>query len=268
VIHHEETIAAFTDVTRDDPEALGLVAVGSVARGNERPDSDVDVYVVVTEDRFERAREQNQLSYVDTASATYEGGYVDVKLVSPRWVRAVGTHADEPTRASLLGARVVWSSLPGLEEAIRDATADADESVWNDRLSTAVARMRLHGGYFLTQGVQLADPLLAHAAAAEFVRAAGQALLAHAHVLYAGPKYLRSALNSLPHMPDTLISGLERLVREPDPQHALDIMIAVESLVAAPLTPEATLGRFVADNELAWLWSAPWTEERPDPVDS
>jgi hypothetical protein len=268
VIHHEETIANFSEATRSDPDTVGLVVVGSVARGLERPDSDVDVYVVVTEDRFERARDQHQLSYVDTASATYEGGYVDVKLVSRRWVRSVGAHADEPTRASLQGARVVWASLPGLQDAIRDAAADSDEAVWNDRLSTAVARMRLYGGYFLTQGVQLADPLLTHASAADFVSAAGRALLAHAHVLFAGPKYLRSAVNSLAHVPHTLIPACEQLLSEPDPQRALEIMTTVETIVRAPLTPESTLGRFVADNELAWLWSTPSDDEQRDPVSS
>jgi hypothetical protein len=116
--------------------------------------------------------------------------------------------------------------------------------------------MRLQCAYFLAQGVALDDPFLTHAAAAEFVRAAGQALLAHAHVLYAGPKYLRATVNALPETPAGLISSFDDLLRAPDPERAREIMVTVEQIVQAPLTPEATLGRFVADNELAWLWGA------------
>ena len=44
--HHEQTIDAFTASQALRPEVLGVVVIGSVARGDERPDSDVDVYLV------------------------------------------------------------------------------------------------------------------------------------------------------------------------------------------------------------------------------
>ena len=48
--HHEDTIAAYAAQVIDQPDTLALIVVGSVARGTERATSDVDVYLVVTDD--------------------------------------------------------------------------------------------------------------------------------------------------------------------------------------------------------------------------
>ena len=53
--HHEQTIDAFTASQALRPEVLGVVMIGSVARGQERPDSDVDVYLVITDEAYEAA---------------------------------------------------------------------------------------------------------------------------------------------------------------------------------------------------------------------
>ena len=98
--HHDDTLAAFVaqESARDD--AVAVVVAGSVARGTPRPDSDVDVYLVVTEERFRTAWDTGLVSYVDSAVATYEGGYVDIKLATLDYLRRAVEGADDPTRAS------------------------------------------------------------------------------------------------------------------------------------------------------------------------
>ena len=88
--HHEQTIAGFTDYRAALPDTVGVVVVGSVARGDERSDSDVDVYLVVTDDAYAAADEAGAIAYVSHAGVTYDGGYVDVKLGLPRIPRGGG----------------------------------------------------------------------------------------------------------------------------------------------------------------------------------
>jgi predicted nucleotidyltransferase len=107
VRHHEDTIAAYAAQVIDQPDTLALILVGSVARGTERATSDVDVYLVVTDDAFAAAQSARRVAYIDTEAATYDC-YVDVKLVSPRYLERAVAHADDPTRASFLGARTVF----------------------------------------------------------------------------------------------------------------------------------------------------------------
>ena len=96
--HHELTIAAFTASQAVRPEVLGVVMVGSVARGEERPDSDVDVYLVVTDEAYAAAERSGQVAFVSHIGVNYEGGYVDVKLASPSYLAAAADHGDDPTR--------------------------------------------------------------------------------------------------------------------------------------------------------------------------
>jgi len=79
VQHHDDTLAAFVaqESARDD--AVAVVVAGSVARGTPRPDSDVDVYLVVTEERFGTAWDVEPLS----DSITALGGLRERSL-SPR----------------------------------------------------------------------------------------------------------------------------------------------------------------------------------------
>ncbi|TXN29427.1 hypothetical protein [Lacisediminihabitans profunda] len=39
------------------------------------------------------------------------GGYLDIKVVSERYLDEAAEHAEHPTRASLDGARIVWSRV-------------------------------------------------------------------------------------------------------------------------------------------------------------
>ena len=62
--HHEETIE---NSPRSQPlgrTRSGVVVVGSVARGDERPDSDVDVYLVLTDDAYAAAARAGRIAYV------------------------------------------------------------------------------------------------------------------------------------------------------------------------------------------------------------
>src|ERR687898_2023470 len=67
----ERALAAYIDSVRGAPDVLAVVVVGSVARGDERPDSDVDVYLVVREERFAAASADNRLAWVERRDLDY-----------------------------------------------------------------------------------------------------------------------------------------------------------------------------------------------------
>ena len=56
--HHQRAIERFT-AAAIDRGALGVIVVGSAARGTARPDSDVDVYEVIDDVRFASALAEN-----------------------------------------------------------------------------------------------------------------------------------------------------------------------------------------------------------------
>ena len=107
--HQERALAAYVEQVAADPETLGVVVIGSLARGVEREDSDVDVYLVVTAEAFARATADDRWAWIDRQELDYPGSYIDVKLCDLAYLRTAVERADDPTRASFSGARIVFS---------------------------------------------------------------------------------------------------------------------------------------------------------------
>ena len=256
VQHQQDTLDAYVAAVATDPQTIAVVVGGSLARGTEREDSDVDVYLVVTDEAYAAADQAERLSYVDDDIATFPGGYVDIKVATLAYLRAAAQEGDDPVRASFLQARVAWTRDPEVPELVA-AIPVLPEAAWQDRAGSFVAQMRLYGGYFLRQGHQLGNELLLRWAAIHLLTSAGRALLAHAHVLYPGAKYLSGLLAALPDLPAGYQEISQRLLEAPDPASGRALMDLVEAHATWPITPAQTLSRFVRENELTWLTRIP-----------
>jgi hypothetical protein len=214
------------------------------------------VYLLVEEDEFERARVHERLSYVIEEGVDYPGGYVDVKLVTESYLDAAAARGDDPVRASFVDAFIAWSKVEDLSERIR-AISEFPDHLWERRMASFIAQARLYGAYFLPQGEMNQDPMLTYYAAVYLAFAAGRALLALNRVLFQGPKYLKTAVAARPRAPEGFVDLMAALLAEPSSERASDLALSLEAFHQWPLTIEATLSRFVSDNELAWLTRTP-----------
>ena len=113
--HHEESLAIMRRYFEEKPEVIALIFGGSVAKGNERPDSDLDAMVVISDEAYaERVRTRTAVETIG-GLCTYEGGYFDVKYMTKDFLRAAADHASEPTRNAFVKSRVLFSRDPEIE---------------------------------------------------------------------------------------------------------------------------------------------------------
>ena len=249
--HHELALDAFVRGVSDDEDAVAVILVGSVARGTEREDSDVDVYLVVSDERFARETAQGRFAWTERNGLDYPGSYIDVKLASPAYLAAAAERGDDPTRASFTGARVAYARQPGLDETVARIAA-LPHDVWDDRVRSHVAQARLYGGYFLVQGVERGDAFLVRNAAVHLALAAARAALASAHVLMPGPKYISALVRSVP-TPNGFVEAWERSVNDPGIESASELLRRLMEWLGGGVTADETLSTFIRDNELGWL---------------
>jgi hypothetical protein len=80
--------------------------------------------------------------------------------------------------------------------------------------------------------------------------------------LFAGPKYLRSAVESLPVRPEGWTALADGLLSDPGPATADALVEALDGLHDWGVDDELALSRFVLDNELAWRTGVPVPEYR------
>ena len=250
--HHEETIAGFLQQQAEAPDTLGVVVVGSVARGEARPDSDVDVYVVVTDDAHAAATRAGAVAYVSRTGVTYDGGYVDVKLASPAYLRAAADHGDDPTRASFDRAQVRLDRAGELT-GLLGRMATLPDDAWAQRVRTYRAQLALYGGYFLGQADERNDAFLLRHSATHAGLAAGRCALAHARRLFRGQKYLTADLADLPGAPGGFLPAWHAVVTDPSPTGVQRLVAVVDAWLGDPPTPDEALSTFILGNELAWL---------------
>jgi hypothetical protein len=252
VRHHEQTIAAFTDHHAALPDTVGVVLVGSVARGDERPDSDVDVYLVITDDAYAAAGRAGAIAYVSHIGVAYEGGYVDVKLASPSYLRAAVEAGDDPTRASFDRAQVRFDRSGELPELLARMT-ELPGAAWSDRIYNYRAQLALYGGYFLRQAEERGDRFLLQHSAVHAGLAAGRCALAQHHRFFRGQKYLTRDVAELTELPAGFLAAWTAVVEAPSAVAARQLTEIVDEWFGDSLTVDESLSAFIVANELAWL---------------
>ncbi|MGC5224708.1 nucleotidyltransferase domain-containing protein [Micromonospora sp. DT81.3] len=274
----ERALAAYIDTVREHPATLAVIVVGSVARGDERAESDVDVYLVVDDASFTAASAENRLAWIERRDADYPGSYIDIKLSSPGYLAAAAEHGDDPTRASFAGARVAYarrdasrvdeSSVDGssVDESSVDGSSvdapDLDDLIgritrlpdgeWEERVRSHLAQVRLHGGYFLRQAAERGDEFLLRHAALHLALAAARAAFAADRTLLQGPKYVSRTLRGVP-TPEGFLEAWDDVVACPGLDTGERLMRLVEEWLGDRLDADRTLSTFIRDNELAWL---------------
>ena len=98
--HHRDAIERWAEAAGADDEVLAVVMAGSQTRGYGLADSDVDGFVVVTDDAFAGRRTSGELTFFSTELCDYEGGYVDAKYIDRAFLQAVVERGSEPARSA------------------------------------------------------------------------------------------------------------------------------------------------------------------------
>ena len=263
--HHDDTIANIVNAAPERPDWHAVIVTGSVARGKERVDSDVDVSIVVDEETFATAYAAGRVSWVEHDLASYDGGYVDIKILTREHLAFVGERGDEPTRATYVGARVVWVREAELREELETLIAgigELSDAEWRAREESGIAVLRLQVGYFAPHAIGVGDLFLLHHAAVHAVSGAARALLAHHRTLFVSNKYISTTLPTLPGVPAEWTTLSTALLEAPSTETFAAFYAMVEGAADWTLAPDDAGGRYVTDNELAWLTGVPPSEYR------
>ncbi|KAI9011842.1 hypothetical protein DFJ74DRAFT_710755 [Hyaloraphidium curvatum] len=249
--HHRSALERIVRRFQADPDALALIVVGSVARGDARPDSDVDAYLVVTDERFaDGRREWNADDLCDWHGGTAGGPIVDLGFL-----RDAAERAPEPLRYAFTNAFVAFSRVPDLQELLdRIPVYQGRERAgklagFAGQLPVHLAYLRL--GEYSRNAYLLAEP------AVELVLYGGRLILAHNRMLYPGRKWFMRELARAPVKPEAMVRLAEELLAAPSIARAEAFCGAVLGFAAWPQPPEGATARFRRDREDHWRSGAP-----------
>lgn len=115
--HHKDSLENMKKYFMEK-DIIALIFGGSVAKGNERPDSDLDAMVVVSDEIYKEKKETNCTAETVSGFCTYEGGYFDIKYMTKDFLREAAEKGSEPARNAFVKAQVLFSHDPEIEEIV------------------------------------------------------------------------------------------------------------------------------------------------------
>lgn len=91
---------------------------GSVAKGCERVDSDLDFMIVVTDERYQQLAQKRQTVETIGGYYTYPEGYFDTKYYPKSFLEQVAQKGSESARNAFFNAKCVYTKDPTIPAMI------------------------------------------------------------------------------------------------------------------------------------------------------
>lgn len=259
--HHKKAIENLVERIQQDSQFLAVVITGSVAKGIARNNSDVDCYLVLTDEAFYSRKQRDDLFYFSQEGCNYEGGYIDGKIVNQDFVKAAAAKGSEPTRASFERAFVAYSRIPELRELV-SSIAVYPESQRERNFTDFFAQVLLYGHYFSDRALQLNNTYLLTHSISQIALFAGRLILAYNRILFPCHKSLMLALEKASEKPDSYMELQHAMLTNPTKETIGAFVNCISSFYDWGISMDEAVSRFVENNEWNWMVSEPPISDR------
>lgn len=257
--HHEESIEIMKKHLMEKEETIALVFGGSVAKGTERPDSDLDAMVIITDDAYAKRVEEGKTTECIFGMSTYEGGYFDVKYMSKAYIQAAAQKGSEPTRNSFIGSKLLFSKDPEIEGIVK-AIPVFQESEMEDKLLSFYANFALNYHYFWNDCKP--EAYMKIRTGSEIILSVYRILLQENKKLFQCNRRLEEDVEKLGgSCAETVRLG--KIFSEQLTDQALNAFVEQFEKTSSYVPPEQALvgSRYLADFEQWWLYPRPLIAE-------
>lgn len=248
--NHRRAIDRLAAELGEDPRFLAVILGGSVARGIELPDSDIDLILVASQGEYARRLVTRDFGYLNHEVCDYPGGYAEAKVMSLSFIEEIADRGSEPARAAFVGARILASQIPELGDLLERVTT-YPEAERVAKIRSFYAHFFIHYWY-LSEAERRNDRYLLIRSAADVALFAGRLILAHNRILFPYHKWFMHELRRVPEKPDDLIDLLERLLAEPCLDHANAVLACVANFREWEKPEKDASAQFMEESE--WNW--------------
>lgn len=249
--HHRKTIDKLIERFKEDYKFLALIIGGSIAKGREKEDSDVDIMLVATDEEYQRRKENKDFHYYTTDVCDYAGGYVDGKVINLQFLIDAADHGSEPARAAFRGAFAAYSNIPDIEKILTKIPIYPEQEQ-KKKIQSYYSQF-IGSRWCIDEAEKRGSIYLLSHAAKEMVFFGGRLILAHNKILYPYHKWFMTEIMNAEEKPEDFIDLSEKLLAKPCSQNAQLLYDSVDKFKDWETPPEGWVNRFYEDIEWTWL---------------
>ncbi|MBT8066517.1 MAG: nucleotidyltransferase domain-containing protein [Gammaproteobacteria bacterium] len=249
--YHQRAIDSLAEAYRGDPEFLGLIIGGSVAKGYARDDSDVDFMIIATDEAFRRRRAESDLFINRTDLCDYDKGFVDGKIIDLQFLKDVAEKGNEPSRAAFQGSFAAYSHIADLD-ALLESIPVYPEAGHDERIK-AFYCMAFMQHWLFHEAERHANRYTMTRAASQLALFAGRLILAYNRRLFPYHKWFPRALEAAPEKPAKLMQCFNDLLEEPSGDRATALFEQVRDFHDWGVSDLEAYTWFMTDVEWSWM---------------
>lgn len=252
--HHRDTLDRFVARYGEDPHVLAILLGGSIAHGFAKPDSDIDALIVVSDEDHARRKQANKLAFSirDPEICTYEGGYVDCKVVTIAFLETIAEKGSDAARYAFKDAAVVFSRVGDLRDLLERVTRfnDAERDARRHRFVCQLLAWK----WYFSEAVRKDSSYLLHLATHKVMLFACRLVLNENRRLYPYHKWLINETLRAPARPANFDAQLALIGESPTVDRVNAFVASVLGFVGLGESDVDWPNQFLADSEFNWLY--------------
>jgi predicted nucleotidyltransferase len=250
--HHKKTIENLIHHFKDDKRFPAMIIAGSVAKGCQEDNSDVDFMLIATDQEFKQ-RQKNVQLHVTADQLCEPPTYSDGKVINLQFLIDVADHGSEPARAAFADAFIGYSRIPDTENILKQIPVYQIHEQKEKMISFYSQVVVQH--WYIGEAEKRKDTYLIQRSAVELVLFAGRLILAHNKILYPYHKWFMRQLDNAPDKPDDFMELVRVLLKDPCKKNADLLTECLYNFRDWPKPPHGNDGvcaRFFEDSECNW----------------
>jgi predicted nucleotidyltransferase len=253
--HHKKAIEKLVESIRKDERFLALIIGGSVAKGMERDDSDIDVVLVATDEEFKKRKKSRMYLYFRKDVCDYPEGYIDGKVVDLQFLVTVAERGSEPARDAFTDAWLAYSKIPELEDLLKKIPVFQKEEKL-EKIGKFYAQFEI-ANWIIKESERRNDDYLLTRGITDLILFGGRLILEHNEILYPFHKLFMQTLEKAPDKPENLMFLINALLKNKNSKNAQTLYNTIKDFRKWEIQ-ELWAIRFMLDTEWAWIDGKPY----------
>ena len=207
--HHKDSIDKFLEIYKNDASILAILLAGSIAHGFAKPDSDIDLFIIVDSREFQKRKASNKLAFSLWDICTYENGYVDCKVVDIEFLNKIAKNGSDPARYAFMDSEILFSRIDNLKEILSSITVYPEDKM--DERRKRFASQLLAWKWYYSEAVKKQNKYLIFLSLQKIVLFSSRIILNENKLLYPYHKWMLDVLEKAEQKPAGFLEKINEL---------------------------------------------------------